>query len=106
LSLGTILLAFLISAGFFTINAQAQEKEMNINQNSLVACVDHISNSMKELNTTNFFKESSIKIMLTMVCNLGYEHTGQYSHLLPKDMINKYIEMAVIKATIEKIPID
>ena len=104
-ALSLIILVSTITTTTTNIYAQQQE-ELEINQNSLVACVDYHLNKIEERGDNTVFKETSTKTILTIVCNLGYEHTGKYTHLLPEDVLNKYIEMAAIKAYLEKIPID
>jgi hypothetical protein len=32
-----------------------------------------------------------------LTCNMGYEDTGQYPHLLPQEQQDKYIKLAAIK---------
>lgn len=100
LSLGTIVLfvAVINSASIF-VNAQED--------NNLASCVDHFINEYN--NQMNGLPDSVQQGMNTLVsddmkniiavsmCEIGYEQTGKYSHLLPKEDQAKYAKLAAAK---------
>ena len=78
-----------------------------VNQNNLAACVDYFMNmnsnfteelSQPELQNEQPNNRSLNKFALNAVplitCNMGYEDTGQYTHLLSKEQQDKYIKLA------------
>ena len=46
--------------------------------------------------------ENMLNLISVAICDIGYEHTGKYSHLLPKDMQNKYAKLAATQILLEK----
>ena len=44
----------------------------------------------------------NVFIVICELCELGYEHTGKYTHLLSEDLQNKYMEMGFLKAYVDK----
>ena len=120
LLLSVLAVLFFVSIVLASQNIFAQTEVEEINQNSLVACVDYYSNMIKETKESltesqlqqpaysenNFFDENNSKILSTVACDLGYEHTEKYSHLLPKEMQRKYLEIAALQIYIGKIPLN
>lgn len=88
----------------FSTNVYAQEQK--INENSLVACVDYHLNKIEERGDNVTSKEFNIKAVITIMCELGYEHTGKYTNLLPEDMQSKYLEMATLQIFLKKVPLN
>ena len=84
----------------------------NINQNSLVACVDYLINEYEtqkeglsesvQQGLDSTINENMLNLIVVAICDIGYEHTGKYSHLLPKDMQNKYAKLAATQIFLEK----
>ena len=46
--------------------------------------------------------ENMRSLIVVAICDIGYEHTGKYSHLSPKDMQNKYAKLAATQIFLEK----
>ncbi|MDX1373529.1 MAG: hypothetical protein R3321_13730 [Nitrososphaeraceae archaeon] len=81
--------------------------EQEISSNDLGACVKYFTNingvSSDELPNTELqneqFKDSYLKHFVKnaiplMICNIGYEETGKYTHLLPQEIQDKYVKLA------------
>ena len=120
LLLSILALSSSIFLSFLSTEEEVYAQTEEVNQNSLVACVDYYSNLVKETKESltesqlqqpaysenNFFDENNSKIISTVVCDLGYEHTGKYSHLLSIELQRKYMEMAALQIYIGKIPLN
>ena len=78
-----------------------------VNQNNLAACVDYFmnmnSNFTEELSQPGLQNEQpnnrslnkfALNAVPLITCNMGYEDTGQYTHLLSKEQQDKYIKLA------------
>ncbi|MGI9012482.1 MAG: hypothetical protein ACR2F1_15030 [Nitrososphaeraceae archaeon] len=123
--LSSVLAVFFVSVVLLiSQNIFAQTDVEEINQNSLVACVDYYLNLFNTNNSNSssllspeaqkqsqrmfpfLYNESGLTVISTVICDLGYEHTGKYSHLLSKNMQGKYIEMAAIQILLGKIPLN
>ena len=107
LTIISLLLLFVLVTLFGVVNIYGQgQEEEKINQNSLVACVDHFMNiynnsfnSMTEEQKQNitdniFANPQSMKMVTIKACMFSYEHTGKYLNLLPIEETSKYAELA------------
>jgi protein-disulfide isomerase len=88
--------------------AAQQEQGKTINENSLAACVDYFDNEYKTLtpesvkqDIKSLFNENTLTIFHTAICDMGFEHTGKYSHLLSKDLQHKYVKLVVSRILLE-----
>ncbi|MFB5600731.1 MAG: hypothetical protein ACE5SW_10960 [Nitrososphaeraceae archaeon] len=77
--------------------------EDNIDSEGLGTCVEYFMKMNSISSDTDLRNEQSKDSFLNkyaqnaiplIICNMGFEATGQYTHLLPQETQDKYIQLA------------
>ena len=111
LLLSVLAVLFFVSIVLASQNIFAQTEVEEINDNSLVACIDYFIDKQanfkanltqqeleEKLKSNPYFdNENNVRLVAIPLCEFTYEHEGVYGHLLPEAMQEKYGKIVATK---------